>query len=370
MPADLNANLNDIQIHIPACLDDVVSGSLKEVGKLHRRRVVKRVCTTAGSFLAVVGAFLIFGFTNPALASEIPFLGNFFKQVNDDSKVYGSTNFEEYGAVQMINQEAVSENQDCVLTVTQAYSDGYSVQLAMELAAPQEYAEKYEGIGNGYGESSTVLINGETPTLMQMNSFHYLEGKWVSTLNLDIPEALRERESYDVSLTLRDFAGDLPFEPGEDQPAPEPITGTFSVDFTVTADLKHSFTFACAAEENGAKVQKVSGTPARTAITVVKPYWGPQYEDLSLEEPDNYSKGYPRLYTESGEEIDLNANATNNGGYDVKSRESQTVELIFDGVPKGTEKVILKFIEGGGSDASLAAFTIDLTAGTVTAGEN
>lgn len=370
MRADLNENLNHIQIDIPARLGSVVDDSLREVGKLHREKIMKRACTTAGSFLAVVGAFLIFGFTNPALAAQIPFLGNFFQQVNDDSKVYGSTNFEEYGAVQMINKEAVSENQDCVLMVTQAYSDGYSVQLAMELAAPQEYAEKYEGIGNGYGKSSTVLIDGETPSLMQMNSFHYLEGKWVSTLNLDIPEVLRERESYDISLALRDFAGDLPFELGEDQPAPEPIAGTFSVDFTVNADLEHSFSFACAAEENGAQVQKVFGTPARTAITVEKPYWGPQYEDLPLEEPDNYSKGYPHLYTASGEEISLNSNATASGGYDARSRETQTVELVFDGVPKGTEKVILKFIEGGGSDASLAAFTINLTAGTVTAGEN
>lgn len=89
-----------------------------------------------------------------------------------------------------------------------------------------------------------------------------------------------------------------------------------------------------------------------------------------MEEPDNYSKGYPHLYTESGEEIGLNSNATNNSGYDARSRETQTAELVFDGVPKGTEKVILKFIEGGGSDVSLATFTIDLTAGAVTAGEN
>lgn len=370
MRADLNGKPNDIIIPVPDRLGSVVDDSLREVGRLHRRRITKRVCATFGSFFAVVGAFLIFGFMNPALAAQIPFLGNLFQQVNADSKVYGSTNFEEYGAVQMINREADDDNPDCALTVTQAYSDGYSVQLAMELAAPQEYAEKYAGIGNGYGESSTVLIDGETPTLTQMNSFHYLEGKWVSTLNLDIPEALREKESYDISLTLRDFAGNLPFEPGEDPLPPEPIAGTFRIEVTVTADLEHSFAFVCDTEENGARVQKVSGTPARTAVTVVKPYWGPQYEELPLEEPDNYSKGYPHLYTESGEKIRLNSNATKNNGYDVKSREAQTVELVFDGVPKGTEKVILKFIEGGGSDASLAAFTIDLAAGTVTAGEN
>lgn len=369
----MQENLKDIHIEIPGCLGQVVEESLRQVSGLHRRRILKRLSTAAACFAVGIGALFVLGCTNPALAAQIPLLGRLFQTVNTDSKAYGSLNLESYGdAVQQIGRQAESTNPQIGLTVAQGYCDGYEVQLALELTLPQDMEEKYSAVEAQMGKSSTVLIDGVEalyPYDMSINSFSKLEGRWFTTLRAAVPQELLGKEQYEVALTLRGLSGF--FGDGRE---PEPLDGEFTTEFSLLTDKEHSFSFKSSAEDNGAKVLEVSGTPARTAITVEKPYWGEVYPDAPEEiknDPDIHPLGFPRLYTEDGQEIQRNNNAERREEfpYDMQCRETQTARLVFDGVPRGTERVILQFVEGGGSEKPLAKFLIDLKAQTVTAAE-
>ena len=120
----MRTEVKELDLTIPAQLNAVIEESLREVGRLHRRKLVKRAGTVLGSMFAFVGAFLVFGFCNPALASQIPLVGGLFQQANAQSKIPGAPQIEGYGAVQPVGKRAETENGDCALTVTQAYSDG------------------------------------------------------------------------------------------------------------------------------------------------------------------------------------------------------------------------------------------------------
>ncbi len=290
---------NEWNIDIPARLNDVVDESLNEITKMHRRKVGKRIGTVCGSVFAFVGAFFIFGFANPALASEIPLLGNLFRQVNTDGKVYGPANIDSYGLVREVGKTAETDNPDCSLTVVNAYSDGSTIQIGLELAFSgdlADLADRYAWIDTQYGGASTVTVNGEEPPLVQMNGFFYRAEKWVSTVNLNVPDSQKNAETFRVSMALQGFSGLVKESIAGNQTTREPLDSAFTVEFPVEADRDNGFSFRCEAEDNGAKVLGVSGTPARTVISVEKPYWGeavPGAVDLTA--PDCYPKGVPYL---------------------------------------------------------------------------
>ena len=125
------------RIAIPSCLEDRVNESLRQVGKLHRKRVLRRAGTALGSFVAMVAAFLTFGFTNPALASQIPVLGRIFQTVNAPGKVGGSANLGTYGLAEEIGLKLESTEPRTEITVKQAYGDSNTVQLSLVLKLPE-----------------------------------------------------------------------------------------------------------------------------------------------------------------------------------------------------------------------------------------
>lgn len=353
-----------IEIDIPARLNTTVENTLRQVNAIHRRRVISRVGTTLGSLVAVFGAFLLVCFTNPALASQIPLIGDHFKRVNTGAKVYGTTNMESYdGFVQEVDKAMESDGGPYEVWVTKAACDGYSIQLSLQMALPESAGDKYDWVDVGLGKSAWVFVDGQEPALAQMNSFRPIEGVWASTMNIELPEDLQRKESYQLDMTLENMV----LNSNEPENDLRPIHGTFTASFTVEADLESFWEFTCEAEDNGAKVLGVSGTPMRTVISVEKPYWGPEYEDFPLGQ-DNAAKGRPHLYDGNGQEISINYNVTRDMmGYDAYADETQWVDLVFDSVPAGAEKVTLQFENGDVEKEVLAAFEIDLKNQTVKA---
>lgn len=129
-------------------------------------------------------------------------------------------------------------------------------------------------------------------------------------------------------------------------------------------DRKHSFSFAADAESNGAKVLAVSGTPARTVVTVEKPFWGLMDSILETDIP---TQGIPCLELEDGTQLWMDFHRSRDlGGYDDSLQEPQQADFYFDGLPAGVDRAMLVFYDVSHGETVLARFAIDLAAQTVT----
>ncbi len=349
----MRTDVNEM-IAIPARLDDVVEDSLRQVGKIYRRKLVKRAGATCGSLLAVVGALLIFGFANPALAAEFPLIGSLFKNVSQKT---GSipTHLEEYGVVQTVDAAAAG---DFAFHATKVYSDGYTAQIAMEFTTPEDMTAKPEYF-QATGEN-TATVNGTDARVKNVSLFTYVDGRWIGAANILVPEEERDKDTLEISLTMPSVEGCG--KTGADGVAE---AGSYELVVTVPVDKAHEHGFASDAVDNGAKVLEVLATPAMTRITVEKPYWG----DVSPA-PEDGSIGNPILTLEDGSVIEQDYSTSMElGGYDYKSKETQAADLYFDGLPAGTRSFTLQFTKSANDRKEIyAEFVIDLAAETVTSG--
>lgn len=354
----------DMNVAIPARLDAVVEESLKSVSLLHRRKMRKRVATSLGAFFAAVAAVGVLGAANPALASQIPVIGRLFQTVNEDAKAYGGQHLDELPQIQVVEESAPAGESGAVVTVSRAYSDGHDIQMALTLDTPSEWKERFQEIYAQLGAKSTVEINGisiQPAYGFSMNGFRQEDGMNVATLRIVLPPELEGQERYEVSLHLAGLVGWNGW--GEEYDTID-LPDEFDINTTVQADLSHEISFTSDAQDNGAKVLAVSATPSRTVLTIQQPYWGERPGDSG---EYSYSAGYPRLYTESGEELQMDWNSTRDKGlYDPQAKDTQTATLYFDGAPTGESRVVLKFWEGYNDGDVLAQFVIHLENQTVT----
>lgn len=365
----MREDLNLIQIPeitIPQELGSRVEEALTQVRVIHRRRMVRRMGAIFGSFVVAAGVLFGMAAVNPALASQIPLVGNFlgslFYETNHMSKVgTGGAYLETYDVLEDIDLAADTENAQWGVTFQQGYSDGNTVQISLTLTGPQEDLDRYSGIDVGnYGRTSTATINGETAEVAVVNPFYERNGSWTTTLTLTVPESQREADTLDVALTLQDLSGRVKGDNGESSYQTETIEGDFAGSFTLTVDRAHEFSFTSDAEDNGAKVLAVSGTPTQTVVTVQKPFWGYINENI----PEDGVEGYPMLVLFNGDTYRMDYNRTTN--YDYRATQTQTADLYFDGLPSGTTQAVLRFYGGYNDEKVLAEFTIDIEAQTVT----
>ena len=396
----MREKVNEIQISIPEELGARVGAALGEVRRLHRKRVLRRAGAVVGSFVAVVGVMLGMAAVNPAMASQIPlvgdWLGSLFYQANYDSKVgAGGAFVETYGAMEEVNVSAASG--EWQVTFGEGYTDGTSLVVSMELTGPQELLEQYRCVWVD-PEGQTAAVNGETAQVEGVNAFVERDGKWTSTMTVQVPESQQEADSLQVEVTLTGLTGEIYDEaaaeqaaqeqmdrleweaneetagtpyPGEGAPDPltyEAVGEGFIASFTLRVDREHTYSFTCQAEQNGAQVLAVSGTPTQTVITVEKPFWGLGDSIVETQVP---ALGTPVLVLPDGTELSCNFDRSRDlGGYDYQATE--TADLYFDGLPQGVTQAELQFRQTEPHaynetpvETVLAAFTINLTNGTV-----
>lgn len=124
-------------IPIPAELDRVVADGMKQVKRIHERRVVRKSLGMAAGMLLFCGGFVVWGCHNPVLASQIPIIGNIFKQ-NEDKMTY-SGDYSEKAQV-LDKAEALEDgyvytasDQDYTFTAEEIYCDGEAVYLGLTL---------------------------------------------------------------------------------------------------------------------------------------------------------------------------------------------------------------------------------------------
>ena len=398
----MREKVNEIPISIPEELGARVGAALGEVRRLHRKRVLRRAGAVMGSFVAVVGVMLGMAAVNPAMASQIPlvgdWLGSLFYQANYDSKVGAAGAFvETYEAMEDVNVSAASG--EWQVTFGEGYTDGTSLVVSMELTGPQELLDQYRCVWVD-PEGQIAAVNGETAQVEGVNAFVERDGKWTSTMTVQVPESQQEADSLEVDVTLSGLTGEIYDEaaaeqaaqdqmdrlewesneetagasyPGEAAPdllTYEEVGESFSVSFTLPVDREHGYSFTCQAEQNGAQVLAVSGTPTQTVITVEKPFWGLGDSIVETQVP---ALGTPVLVLPDGTELSYNfARSRDLGGYDYQATETQTADLYFDGLPQGVTQAELQFRQTEPHaynetpvETVLAAFTINLTNGTV-----
>lgn len=394
--------MKTIHIPIPEELPQRVEEALGQVRAIHRGRVLRRAGGALGSFMAAAGVLLGMAAVNPAMASQIPligeWLGGLFYQANYDSK-YGTSGafIETYAAMQDVSVSAASG--EWQMTFEEAYTDGYSLVVSMELTGPQEALGQYRSVLVEQSEAA-VSVNGEAAQVEGVNAFAQRDGTWASTMTVEVPPSQREADSLEVDVTLSGLTGEIYDEaaaqqaaqeeagrlereaneeaagtpyPGEAAPNPltyEAVGDGFTASFTLPVDREHNYSFTCQAEQNGAQVLGVSGTPTQTVITVVKPFWGLGDSIVETQVP---ALGTPVLVLPDGTELMWDFDRSRDlGGYDYQATEAQTAGLYFDGLPQGVTQAELQFRQTAPHAYNetpevtvLAAFTIHLENGTV-----
>lgn len=125
------------QIPIPDELDQAVADGMRQVKKIHERRVVRKSIGMAAGVMLFCGGFVVWGCHNPVLASQIPIIGNIFKQ-NEDKMTYSGDYSEK---AQVLDPTEVTENgyvytasdQDYTFTAEEVYCDGEALYLGLML---------------------------------------------------------------------------------------------------------------------------------------------------------------------------------------------------------------------------------------------
>ena len=376
--AGMQKEVDNILVEIPEALPARVGEALSQVRAIHRRRVLRRLGGAVGSVVAVLAATVTLAAVNPALASQIPlvgeWLGGLFYEAGHDSKPgTGGAFIGTYSSVlEDVEVPAATENGEWGITFQQGYTDGHKVMLSLSLTGPQGDLERYSSVlFAGYGQTSTATINGETDTRSRVNSFEEREGSWDTTMAVVVPESQQEAETLEVAVTLQGLEGQMAElgAHGEVKTiSTEPIQGSFSASFTLTVDHSNDYAFVSQAEDNRAKVFAVSGTPTQTVVSVEIPFWG--YRNFGALEEDGV-KGSARLVLPDGTQLHPDdRRSADLGGYDYRAAKTQSCDLYFDGLPAGTSQVELEFFwqeVGTQQEEVLASFTLDLANQEITA---
>ena len=106
-------------------------------------------------------------------------------------------------------------------------------------------------------------------------------------------------------------------------------------------DTSHNQHYDAFASDSEVQINWVESTPSYTKINYTIPYWGTTHYTLL---------GIPELYLEDGTPLRRSWEEGGESGFgepDGPAQEAETVThtAFFDGLPQGTEKVILRFFE-------------------------
>ena len=109
----------------------------------------------------------------------------------------------------------------------------------------------------------------------------------------------------------------------------------------MTVDTSHNQRYDAFASDSEVQINWVESTPSYTKINYTIPYWGSTH---------SMPLGIAMLYLEDGTPLQRSIGEEENVGFvktDGPEQEAETIThtAFFDGLPQGTEKVILRFFE-------------------------
>ncbi len=285
----------------------------------------------AAAFLVLLGV----GAANPALAAELPLIGGLFQKYNPESKVAVGTYVGTYEKVAEINSRAEGENAEgLALTVEEGYSDGEYIHLSFTMDAPKPYLEKYYYLWLPLD----ITLNEKTWDKQAGLALYSGEDRFEGTLALKLKDPVENGAELSLTYANEEMVGFYNF--GGDQ---EQLPGAFSGSLQLTADTSNNREFEDFGSSGDIKITAVEATPSYTKISYEIPFWG---EDHGI--PMNF----PRLYTENGTPIrGTITDETHVSPEDIPiETESFAASYFFDGLPNGTEKIILRFLDANADE--------------------
>ena len=298
-----------------------------------RRPVWKGV---AVSFSTVAAAFVLLcgvNAVNPAFAESLPLVGEAFRLYNGERKLGVGSYVGTYDEIELVNAPAEEENaQGMGLTLNEAYSDGEFIHLSFTMGnVPEQVMDDLYYL---YGDV-TSQANGQT--LADTALVLYPQGEVLSG-TVAIPVEGEPADGTVLEVTYQVTGLGRAFDGGGSQ---EELEGSFSGEAAVTVDTSHNQRYDAFASDSEVQINWVESTPSYTRINYTIPYWGTTHYTLL---------GIPELYLEDGTPLRRSWEEGGERGFgepDGPAQEAETVThtAFFDGLPQGTEKVILRFFE-------------------------
>lgn len=336
-----------------------------------RRAWITAATALAASFLMVFGVNAAF----PAFAESMPVIGQMFRSINGNSHAaslkMGKSVLGANVADSLTTPIDVSQTSgDYTLTVQNAFCDGETMTVALDMTGPAEVLEQIEYT---VVDSISLSVNGEEAGFLtgmgdgSSNDIFFSpngEGKLAGAFVCRLPAPAENEETLHVSLAMNGFSGkDRKTKDYADNPIS--MDGAdFDLSFTLAVDTTHNHDFECPTEDNGVKLLSVHATPVRTRFKVTLPVELANRTDAPITDWE------PALYLPEGVKITHNRRLTFPEGYDYGTQEEQTVDMTFDGLPEGTETVVLRIYENtyqktpDSPRAVYCEFTVDLQSGS------
>ena len=298
-----------------------------------RRPVWKGV---AVSFSTVAAAFVLLcgvNAVNPAFAESLPLVGEAFRLYNGERKLGVGSYVGTYDEIELVNAPAEEENaQGMGLTLNEAYSDGEFIHLSFTMGnVPEQVMDDLFCLSG----LVTSQANG-TDLKEDMLTLHpqgeVLSGTVAIPVEGEPADGTVLEVTYQVTDLIRTFA---------DGGSREELEGSFSGEAAVTVDTSHNQRYDAFTSDNVVQINWVESTPSYTRINYTIPYWGTTHYTLL---------GIPELYLEDGTPLRRSWEEGGESGFgqpDGPAQEAETIThtAFFDGLPQGTEKVILRFFE-------------------------
>lgn len=121
------------EIPVSKHLDKAVEIGLNRAKFIHRKRLAKKSLAAAASLAVAFTAFLVWGFSNPVLASQLPWIGHIFAQ--NEAKISFPGNYSDKADVLAEDTEDTSmytvSDAGYTFTANEVFCDGASVYLAL-----------------------------------------------------------------------------------------------------------------------------------------------------------------------------------------------------------------------------------------------
>ncbi|KLU71774.1 MAG: hypothetical protein RHS_2488 [Robinsoniella sp. RHS] len=352
-------------------LDETIMGGMKQVKKIRKKQVIKKVTLGAGSTVALITAFFIWGFYNPVLAAEIPVIGGIFKDIENEVEFSG--NFSE--KAQNLEGAAMESNDAGLLVkAEEAYCDGSSIYVTLSISGEQPFQNMYDEYTDedGITHLPTLMLEGNARISeggeLQDNAISKIEGRLIDEhtfqgmmkidldedytqsdksfnlkLNLDsityedsklAEESIKNEKEYEIPVGENEKPK---FKEGYEPIIPLVTTqGNWQMDLNVKVDTDSVKVYDINKESNGFGIEKVIVTPYEVKVKTILPGLYANQEEIFAVKKKYYKEGKAAALKEGNtwkdltdEEIDENYWIATTGDYAAAVFDQNGQKLDF-----------------------------------------
>lgn len=287
-------------IEIPEIVDDSLDEAygkirrdevqMKSLRGWRKKKLYKKLGIAAAAacvILVLTGAFYV----NPALAKDIPILGDLFARLQElhDNSPYPDKDKTAYENIARHSEPIqdptnVAEDAGITMTVSDAYCDGYDLYFTLSLQTEDEVLNSADQLNLlSYRDeypipfSSWLYINGEeVGSMLTMSPAKSEDGLFVGLVRVPAMNLEAGMFSGDVTVSMDIGAVgakkfDEPYHEeieNYDQVGIKCVNGSWQLEFKAPIDTSQNRTVRPEAEDNGFIVQEAALTPSNTHITL------------------------------------------------------------------------------------------------------